>query len=58
MDKSIQITFVQVYEVQDEHRGTEKATRYRADQKVKMDPASAHHFLSRGVAELTVAEKG
>lgn len=50
-DETIALKFTEDYEVQNEHRGTDKATAYKKGQKVSFSPASAMHFLSRGVAE-------
>lgn len=46
------IRFTQDYEVQDEHAGTEKATRFKKGQRKAVAEATARHFLDRGVAEM------
>ena len=46
------IKFLRDYEVQDEHRGTPKATRYTKGKIVKVSEAAAQHFVSRGAADL------
>lgn len=44
------IKFNQEYEVQDEHRGTSKATVYKKDEVREFSPGAADHFVRRGVA--------
>lgn len=46
------IKFTENYEVQDEHAGTSDATKYKKGQRKSFPDASAHHFISRGVAHL------
>ena len=44
-------------EVQDEHRGTAKATVYRAGQVYELSQASADRWIARGIAEPAEAPK-
>lgn len=45
------IKFTRDYEVQDENAGTDKAEIYKKGLRKAFEPASAEHFVSRGVAE-------
>ncbi len=49
--ETVEIKFLSDYEVQDEMRGTEKATAFRKGERRKLPEASAHHFVGRGLAE-------
>lgn len=51
-DTKIAIIFTAPYVVDDCHKGTPDETRFKEGQKVSLAPASAQHFLSRGVAKL------
>jgi len=45
------VRFLIDHEVDDEHKGTDDAEKYKAGQVVKgMNPASINHFVSRGIA--------
>lgn len=47
----VKIQFVEDYEIQDEHRGTDKATRYKKGKRLTCSEDSARHFVeSKGVA--------
>ena len=50
-DQKISVVFLRDHEVQDEHRGTDKATRYKKGAKKSLPVASAMHFVMRGIAE-------
>lgn len=45
------VRFVETHEVQDEHRGTARATVYLAGEVYALPEASARHFEARGKAE-------
>jgi len=44
------IKFITSVEVQNEHRGTMKATCYEEGQEIEVSPASALHWIGRGKA--------
>ena len=47
------IKFLTAVEVQDENRGTSKATCYEKGQEIAVSVSSAKHWLSRGKAVLS-----
>lgn len=47
----VAVTFRAAYEVQDEHRGTAKATIYLPGKVYALPEASAQHFIGRGKAD-------
>ena len=51
-DKKIKVVFTEDYEVQDEHAGTPRETKYKMGEQKMFAEASAVHFISRGVAGL------
>ncbi len=50
------IQFLQAVELQDEHRGTDKATRYKEGQIIEVSPPSAAHWVNRGLAAVVEPE--
>ena len=51
-EEKLKIEFLCDYEVQDEHAGTNQATRFKAGAKRVMPFASAMHYVNRSVAKL------
>lgn len=51
--EKLNVSFLADYEVKDELR-----TKYLAGQVVPMTPASAYHFVNRGVAVIQQAKTG
>ena len=51
-EEILKIEFLCDYEVQDEHAGTNQATRFKAGAKRVMPFASAMHYVNRSVAKL------
>lgn len=49
--QKIRARFLKDYEVQDEHAGTERATKYIAGKFYALSPDSMRHFQVRGLAE-------
>jgi len=47
-----EVVFLRNHEVQDELRGTERATKFTAGEKKILPQASADHFVARSIAEL------
>ena len=50
------IRFLVNAELQDEHRGTDKATRYKEGQVLEMSQRSALHWLNRGLVAVVEPE--
>ncbi|MAQ82245.1 hypothetical protein [Psychromarinibacter halotolerans] len=44
------VKFLRDHEVQDEHRGTDKATWFRKGARKSLEDRSAQHFIERGIA--------
>lgn len=57
MSDGILIKFVKDHEVQNAHRGTDRATIYPEGLRKSFPAASARHFLKRGVAVLAGPSK-
>jgi hypothetical protein len=57
-ESKVKIRFLTSYEVQDEKAGTPEATVYKAGATLSMVPASADHFVRKGVAEYVAKAAG
>ena len=51
------IRFTRDHLIKDEHRGTDKETRYKKGHVMTVSEASATHFLNRRVAEIVPVQK-
>lgn len=51
----VKVCFLQDRVVQDELAGTEDETRFKKGEFYELEPASAEHWISRGVAEVAKA---
>ena len=53
----LKIRFTKEHLIKDEHRGTDKETRYHVGDVISVSRASADHFLNRRVAEIVPVQK-
>ena len=53
----LKIRFTREHLIKDEHRGTDKETRYHVGDVISVNQASADHFLNRRVAEIVPVQK-